>query len=79
MGWLKNLFKKEEVKEPIAETPVEPTIQEPTENYGKKVEECFQCHELIETYQKRRNWGGHVYHKMCLRKLIKQAKQFITQ
>ena len=78
MGWLKNLFRKEEVKEPIVEKEIEPIIQQ-TDNYGPKIEECFDCKQPIETYQKRRSWGGHVYHKECLRKLIKKAKQYINQ
>ena len=78
MGWLKDLFIK---KEPIKVEPViEPQVESPKQEAPRKrIEECFDCKQPIESWQKIRHWGGESYHKDCLRKLIKKARQYINQ
>lgn len=89
MGILSTLkdifFNKEEVGEVSPDSSAEVTpistaepLPTPKEDYGKKIDECYDCKQPIESWQKRRHWGGQAYHKDCLRKLIKQAKHYIN-
>jgi hypothetical protein len=67
--------KKEVILEPVIEAKEEPVIQYTSENYGERIEECMFCKESIETWEKRKTFGGFKYHKECFRDLIKMGKK----
>jgi hypothetical protein len=75
-------FIKEKTQfEPKPETPepIKPVIKEvdTSADYGKRVEECTLCKEPIETWQKRKRFGGAnvYYHKKCFKATLGLAKQ----
>jgi hypothetical protein len=72
---------KEEFK-PIEETPEVPKPEikdvDTSQDYGKRIEECTLCKFPIETWQKRRKFGGeYFYHKKCFKVTLRLAKQQI--
>ncbi len=72
MGFIKNLFKKKEEKEPevsFKEKELSETVQ-----YVGGEPVCEKCGLIIGENHKRRTFNGKKFHLSCFRQVQKEAK-----